>query len=86
MEFIDRQFSGGVIRLDGKTYRDCRFDGVILEYAGGKLPTLTGNTIINCNWRLVGPAGRTLALLQGLNRQSGGADVINSAFPITTGD
>lgn len=37
MEYIDQNFEGVTVSLDGNTYRNCNFLNVVFDYAGGPL-------------------------------------------------
>ena len=86
MEHVKQQFVGGTFSLDDTIYRSCTFQDAQVEYSGGPLPTLIDSAFINCTFRFLGCAGRTLDLLQALNQIPGGNQLISGVFspPSTT--
>lgn len=58
---------GEEVRLDGYAYAHCTFNKCVLAYAGG-LGAMTHCTIIDCQFRLDGPAGNAIAFLATMYR------------------
>jgi hypothetical protein len=46
--------------LDGESFHDCEFRGCRLIYRGEQVPIMSGCRFHDCEWRLEGPASRTL--------------------------
>ena len=76
----------GTVRLDGGTFRRCRFHKAVLIYSGGEPPTIEACTFDGATFEFAGAAGRTLALLKGMARSSSGLrDVFKASFPVLFG-
>jgi len=79
-EVHDRTLSGR-IQLDGSSFEHCAFQKAVLVYSGGVPPKIAGCTFDDVSFQFVGPAGRTLALLQAMTRPSSGlADIVKASF------
>jgi len=81
-EVTGRAFGAGeMVETDGKTFTQCTFDSVSLVYRGGEHPlfercTFSGGT----NWRFLGPALKTIQLLQRIGNDQGGEHFIADIF------
>lgn len=63
MQYQGVTFKNERVRLDGGEFRDCTFDGALLEYAGGPL-SLDGCSFTGAiSWRFDGDFGRGLAAI-----------------------
>lgn len=79
-EVSDRTLTGRV-QLDGSSFEHCVFRNAVLIYGGGVPPKIAGCTFEQVSFHFVGPAGRTLALLQAMSSPSSGlADVFKRSF------
>ena len=73
MKAEKKTFQDKTIQLDGSEFRYCHFERCRLTYDGGKLPTLEGNSMINCDWHFTGAAARTAQFMNALAKQGGSA-------------
>lgn len=84
MQFTGVTFKNQRVRLDGGEFRDCVFDNVVLEYAGGAL-SLDGCQFKGAiGWALDGDFGRGLAAFGALyqERQALGLKtIVEAMFP-----
>ncbi|NJL94067.1 MAG: hypothetical protein HC915_10220 [Anaerolineae bacterium] len=77
MELVEKQvFGDEEVQVDGRQFKNCRFEGTTLHYTGGALPAF-----INCQFNAVslgfgGAADHTLTFLRGL-RKGGFAPAID---------
>jgi hypothetical protein len=65
-DFEQKKFKNQAVLLDGNSYKTCEFKNCTLVFNGIAAPSLAGNTIDACNWRLDGPAANTLTFLAAL--------------------
>jgi hypothetical protein len=79
---IGRTYGAEVVRIDGKNFTDCKFDGTILEYAGG-----TAGGFQNCSFSgirisFVDAAGNTMNFLKAIYHGFGevGEAMVNTTF------
>lgn len=78
---LNQTFEDLTIALDGGTFHGCTFVRCRLRFSGLAMPELGGgNRFDSCEWDFLGPAGNTLAFLQVLSRDYGGADMVENIF------
>jgi hypothetical protein len=77
-----RSFGGGeLVETDGKTFTECNFDDIQLVYRGGEHPFFDSCRFgLNVTWRFLGPALRTIQLLQRIRNTDGGEKLIGEIF------
>ena len=68
-------FNHETVELDGQAFSGCEFRACRLVYAGGEPPTFDDCRFDDCDWRLEGAAGRTLAHLRAIWNAGGKAQV-----------
>jgi hypothetical protein len=56
----DRHFKDETVKLDGKRFLSCSFDGCTLNYSGGDVEFGPGCSVENCRPIFSGPARRTV--------------------------
>lgn len=69
-----------IVDVDGKVFRNCRFEGTTLRYSGGKHPTFIDCDLIGAAWHFAGGALRTIQLLQQFLASDGGPEFIAGVF------
>ena len=72
--FNDRTFRDERVILDGGCFVNCRFEGSILVYFGGRIPEIQDCRFNDIRFSFEGPAGHTLELLRKLKEK--GVEVI----------
>jgi len=75
-------FTAQAVRLDGRRFASCTFDGCSIVYAGG--PTeVVGCAFNDCVWKLEGQAANTVTLLGALGASDGmtGGRLVTNLFP-----
>ena len=78
---LNQKFENLTITLDGGTFHGCTFIRCRLNFGGLALPELGGgNRFEECEWDFVGPARDTLAFLQRLYHDHGGAELVEKIF------
>jgi hypothetical protein len=78
---MNQKFEDLTITLDGGTFHGCTFTRCRLRFSGLTLPELGGgNKFENCEWDFIGPANNTLAFLQMLDHDYGGAEMVEGIF------
>jgi hypothetical protein len=78
---LNQTFEDLTISLDGGTFHGCHFVRCRLRFSGLAMPELGGgNRFDSCEWDFLGPAGNTLAFLQVLSHDYGGADMVENIF------
>jgi hypothetical protein len=78
---LNQTFQDLTITLDGGTFHGCTFVRCRLRFNGLAMPDLGGgNRFDACEWDFLGPAGNTLALLQVLQHDFGGAEMVENIF------
>jgi hypothetical protein len=77
---LNQRFENQTITLDGGTFHGCTFVRCRLRFAGLMPPELGGNMFQQCEWEFIGPARETLAFLQVLYHDHGGADLVERLF------
>ncbi|MCW0309093.1 MULTISPECIES: hypothetical protein [Pantoea] len=70
------------VKLDNTAFEDCTFKNCLLIYAGTTGLSLTGCKIINCNWKLEGPASNTIMFLKSMYKDMGpfGKQMVEATF------
>lgn len=76
----NQKFENLTITLDGGTFHGCTFTRCRLRFYGMALPDLGGNSFDDCEWDFVGHAGDTIAFLQVLYHDQGGAPLIEKVL------
>lgn len=72
-----RHFKGETVRMDGKDFRHCHFNGCILEFGATKRFNLFGDIQFDNNqWSFVDNAGETINVLTLLHQLGGGMSVM----------
>lgn len=67
MEVVDKQiFINQQVAVDGKTYKQCSFQNVVLVFSAGMLPSFEDCSFDNVTLRFDGAAENTLKFLSGL--------------------
>lgn len=66
MNIEGKKFTLEKIVVDGNHYKDCKFFGCKILYAGGELPLFESPEFIECEFGLDGPAWQTIAYLKSL--------------------
>ena len=81
-EVTGRSFGGGeMVETDGKTFTDCTFNSAQLVFRGGEHPFFERCTFgSDVSWRYLGPALKTIQLLQRIANDQGGENFIASLF------
>ena len=78
---LNQTFQDLTIALDGGTFHGCTFVRCRLRFSGLAMPDLGGgNRFDSCEWDFLGPASNTLAFLQVLAHDYGGADMVENIF------
>ena len=76
-----RSFSGEDVETDGKTFTDCSFKAAGLVYRGGEHPLFERCSFgPGVTWRFLGPALKTIQLLQRIANDQGGENFIADLF------
>jgi hypothetical protein len=68
------------IHVDGGRFIECRFEGSVLIYSGGRPPEFENCMIGDTRWRFEGPALRTIQLLQAIGNSDRGKYFIEDLF------
>jgi hypothetical protein len=70
------------VKVDGKTFRNCRFVNCRIIYAGGKVPEFTDCVFESCQWVFDGPAENTIQYFALLSNGLGlgGRELIEGVF------
>ena len=72
---------GEMVETDGTSFTDCTFDGAGLVYRGGEHPAFDRCTFTGqATWHFLGPALKTIQLLQRLGNDEGGENFIAAIF------
>ena len=80
----DTIFNHETILLDGHNFGDCEFRDCRLVYRGEQVPVFTDCRFHQCDWRLEGPANRTLEHLK-VMWGAGSKSVVQSLIKEITG-
>ncbi len=81
-EYRNSKFSTGEVSLDDNKFFDCTFDGCVLFYEGGQIPSLVACNLVNFKFEFRGPADNTVAFLKAMaSPDSGLQSVIRDTFP-----
>ncbi len=77
-----REFSGGaMVETDGTTFTNCGFGAAQLVYRGGEHPLFDSCRFgAGVTWRFLGPALKTIQLLQRIRNAEGGEHFIADIF------
>jgi hypothetical protein len=71
MKALRCTFKNAIVHVDGKSYRECRFERCQLVYSGGELPSLVDCEFLRCRWTLEGAGARTLRLMKAMVERGG---------------
>ena len=66
--YTAQAFTNETVHIDGQTFVDCEFKSVKLVYEGGGVPTFSGCTLADCEWRFEAAADRSLHVLRLMNQ------------------
>lgn len=70
-EYVKRTFKSQTIRLDGNSYRECRFEDCDLIFGARRPVQLASSNLVQCRFLLADHALTTLDLLAQLYRGEG---------------
>lgn len=72
----NQSFAGKKVNLDGASFYACEFEQCTILYSGLLPAVLDGCSFKNCQWKLSGPALRTMFFLKTLYQMGGGAEAM----------
>jgi hypothetical protein len=82
MQFVDKEYDGTELHVDGNRYEECRLSNCVLVYSGGTPPTFLRCNITGCTLTFNGKAGHTVNFLKSMAApHSGMQEFVASAIP-----
>lgn len=79
---LGKTYGAEVVRIDGKNFTDCKFEGTILEYAGGIAGGFQNCSFSGIRVSFVEAAGNTMSFLKAIYNGFGefGETMVNATF------
>lgn len=79
MKYKSQTFKETTIQLDGNTFELCKFIDCILEYSGGKPPSMVNCSLSNSSFAFIDQAGDTVQFMTAMYH-GGFKNVIEQTF------
>ncbi len=79
MKYKSETFEKTTVQLDGNTFESCEFNNCVLEYSGGKPPTMSNCGLSGSSFSFTDQAGDTVQFLTAMYH-GGFKEVIEQTF------
>lgn len=79
MKYKNKPFNKVTVELDGNTFDTCKFKGCVLEFSGGKPPTITNCDLSDSSFSFTDQAADTVQFMKAMYH-GGFKEVIEETF------
>ena len=83
MRYDNKTIANRSVLLDGDQFIGCRFNGCVVQYAGGVIPLLSECKFDNrCVWQFIGAADLTIKFLRIIYNDSGDSNIADQIIKV----